>query len=410
MELQYRGRRIMFSLHSEDKKTASKKAAEIYLNLYRYGVDETLKKYGSPRTRKLRTPREACETTLGEWIIAAQKVFTGEKKSFLNYVRSARQIARWIQESRKAAEAQKKLTARQRKAAEKKARKRFAPKHALTFRRLVDAEPLTIFNPSTIQMWRIAYVERVGNDELLKKRARTSANTLLRQAKALFSKEILNTISGVKIPSPLPFENCKFYPAQDMSYRSRIDPVALLKAAQSELSERDPEVYKVLLLALGAGLRRSEIDTLTFDQVDFAKNMLRMHVTAEGRRKTNCSEGDVPIDPALIGELRKWELSGKDKFVLNGPSVEEPKKWGRNYRCEETFNRTIAWLRKHGVDTLKPIHTLRKEAGSLVATAAGILAAKQFLRHSSIEVTSAYYVCNKGRHTVKVGELLGEDE
>ena len=77
----------------------------------------------------------------------------------------------------------------------------------------------------------------------------------------------------VKIPSPLPFEKCKFYPAEDMSYRSRIDSGALVRAAQTELSERDPEVYKVLLLALGAGLRRSEIDTLTFDQVDFAKNI-----------------------------------------------------------------------------------------------------------------------------------------
>ena len=400
----------MFSLHSEDKKTASKKAAEIYLNLYRYGVDETLKKYGSPRTRKLRTPREACETTLGEWIIAAQRVFTGEKKSFLNYVRSARQIARWIQESRKAAEAQKKLTARQRKAAEKKARKRFAPKYALTFRRLVDAEPLTIFDPSTIQMWRIAYVERVGNNELLKKRARTSANSLLRQAKALFSKEILDTISGVKIPSPLPFEKCKFYPAEDMSYRSQIDPSVLLKAAQSELSERDPEVYKVLLLALGGGLRRSEIDTLTYEQVDFANSMLRMHVTPAGRRKSKQSEANVPLDTMVMGELKKWELSAKDKFVLDGPGVEEPKKWGRNYRCDETFKRTIAWLRTHGVNTLKPIHTLRKEAGSLVATEGGIQSAKQFLRHRSIEVTSAYYAYNKGHHTVDVGGLLDEDE
>ena len=416
MELRFRGRRITLPLHSADKQEASLKAADIYRDLFRHGVDETIKKYANPRTGKASnsalapTQEETCKTTLGEWIIAAEKVFTGEKKSFIAYARSARRIAKWIQESRKPAKAGKKLTKRQRKAAAKKARKRLAPKYAPFFQRLIDVEPITIFNRSTIQMWRKAYVERVGNDELLKKRARTSSNSILRQAKALFSQEILDTISGVKIPSPLPFEKCKFYPAEDMSYRSQIDSGALVRAAMTELSERDTEVYKVFLLALGGGLRRSEIDTLTYEQADFANSMLRMHVTVEGRRKSKQSEANVPIDQMLIDELRTWEQNAKDKFVLNGPSADEPKKWGRNYRCDETFKRTIAWLRTHGVNTLKPIHTLRKEAGSLVATEGGIQAAKQFLRHRSIEVTSAFYAYNKGNHTVDLGFLLDEDE
>ena len=403
-------------LHSADQKEAALNAADIYHYLFRYGVDETIKKYGNPRTSKASEPmlspnqEETCKTTLGEWIIAAEKVFTGEKKSFIAYVRSARRIARWIQDSRKPATAGKKLTKRQRKAAEKKARKRLAPKYAPFFHRLIHVEPITIFTRSAIQMWRKAYVERIGNDELLKKRARISSNSILRQAKALFSQEILDTISNVKIPSPLPFEKCKFYPAEDMSYHSRIDSGALVRAAKTELSERDPEVYKVFLLALGGGLRRSEIDTLTYEQVDFANSMLRMHVTPEGRRKSKQSEANVPIDEMLIDELKKWQQTAKDKFVLVGPGIEEPKKWGRNYRCDETFKRTIAWLRTHGVDTLKPIHTLRKEAGSLVATEGGIQAAKQFLRHKSIEVTSAYYAYNKGNHTVDLGFLLDEDE
>ena len=409
MELQFRGKRIMLPLRSADQKEAASKAAEIYLHLCRHGVLETYKKYANP-PRKSRTQGDALETSLGEWITAAERVFTGEKNSFLSYARAARQIAKWIQQSRKPAETENKLTKRQRKAAEREARKRFSPKNALALRRLIDVEPITIFTRSAIQMWRKAFVERVGNDEILKKRARTSSNSILRQAKALFSQEILDTISRVKIPSPLPFEKCKFYPAEDMSYRSQIDPSVLLKAAKSELSERDTEVYKVLLLALGGGLRRGEIDTLTYEQVDFANSLLRMHVTPAGRRKSKQSEANVPLDQMLIDELRTWEQKAKDKFVLDGPGVDEPKKWGRHYRCNETFERTIAWLRTHGVNTLKPIHTLRKEAGSLVATEGGIQAAKQFLRHRSIEVTSAYYAYNKGHHTVDVGDLLDEIE
>ena len=92
--------------------------------------------------------------------------------------------------------------------------------------------------------------------------------------------------------------------------------------------------------------------------------------------------------------------------MVEATGVAEAKRWGRKYRCDQVFERAIKWLRAHGVDTQKPLHTLRKEAGSLVATEADIQAAKQFLRHKSIAVTSAYYAQNKAAHTVNVGDLL----
>jgi hypothetical protein len=47
-------------------------------------------------------------------------------------------------------------------------------------------------------------------------------------------------------------------------------------------------------------------------------------------------------------------------------------------------------------DVPKPIHELRKEAGTLVNSQHGLNEAKNFLRHSSIATTAAYYVGSKG--------------
>ena len=43
----------------------------------------------------------------------------------------------------------------------------------------------------------------------------------------------------------------------------------------------------------------------------------------------------------------------------------------------------------------KPIHTLRKEVGALIASEQGIYAASRYLRHSDIQVTAAYYADKK---------------
>jgi len=43
----------------------------------------------------------------------------------------------------------------------------------------------------------------------------------------------------------------------------------------------------------------------------------------------------------------------------------------------------------------KPIHELRKEIGSIIATEEGIFAASCYLRHSDISITSSIYADQK---------------
>jgi hypothetical protein len=47
-----------------------------------------------------------------------------------------------------------------------------------------------------------------------------------------------------------------------MKYRRGIDIEGLIKNANDELRDGDPEAYKILILAGAVGLRRKEIDLL----------------------------------------------------------------------------------------------------------------------------------------------------
>ena len=192
-----------------------------------------------------------------------------------------------------------------------------------------------------------------------------------------------------------------------MRYQSRIDPAALLQSAKQDLFESDPEAFKALLLALGAGLRRGEIDRLLWRQIDFTAGVIRIEATEAGGLKTEDSAGTVPIDVGLVSLLRGFKAKARGQYVLEeGSGVTASKPWGQRYRCADVFSRLTQWLRSHGVQGAKPIHTLRKEAGSIIVTKAGIHAASQFLRHADIQVTSMHYADHKERVTVDIGGLL----
>jgi integrase len=64
------------------------------------------------------------------------------------------------------------------------------------------------------------------------------------------------------------------------------------------------------------------------------------------------------------------------------------------------------WLRAHGVTGDRPLHTLRKEFGSIICAAADIYTASRQLRHKQLGTTAAHYTDHRRRDTVPVGGLL----
>jgi integrase len=226
----------------------------------------------------------------------------------------------------------------------------------------------------------------------------------LRQARSLFGKKIARF---VPLPEPRPFEHVEFFPRQSAKYFSRIDAKELLTQARDELAENDSPAFLVVLLALAAGLRKGEIDTLAWNQIDFDRGVVRVEHTDTASLKSADSRGEVPIDTSVVELLRGFRARASGAFVIEGgDGVSGPRIWGRNYRVQNVFDRVTAWLRGHGVTAKKPLHELRKELGALITAEHGIYAASRVLRHSDLSTTAAHYTDLKTRPTIPVGEWL----
>jgi integrase len=379
MRLQMRGNRWSFSLGTGNAEAAARKAASVYTDFITLGVEAALAKY---------RPQKASENivTVGQWIEAARKVATVNDATYALYAAALRKIVGDIIRV-------------------KRNRKRFGPKGggARAYRQACDAAPLSLLSPEAIQGWRLEYVKRAKTPVEQRSR-KISCNSTLRQARSLFGKKIAKF---VPLPEPPPFQGVEFFPRQSAKYFSRIDAKSLLTQAQTELAEKDSSAFLVVLIALAAGLRKGEIDTLAWHQIDFERGLIRVENTDTASLKSADSRGEVPIDASVVELLRGFRARASGAFVIEGgDGVAGPRAWGRNYRVQSVFDRVTAWLRRHGVTAKKPLHELRKELGALITAEHGIYAASRVLRHADLSTTAAHYTDLKGRPTIPVGEWL----
>jgi hypothetical protein len=92
--------------------------------------------------------------------------------------------------------------------------------------------------------------------------------------------------------------------------------------------------------------------------------------------------------------------------VIDSGNLPRPRATFENYHAQHVFERLGAWLRTKGVTAQKPLHELRKEAGSIVNRRHGLTAAKDFLRHADIAITAAHYIDRPRQATTGLGALL----
>ncbi len=379
MQLQFKGKRMSFGLGTSNLEAAASRAAGIYCDLLSLGIEGALAKH--------RPKKKEDVSTLGSWIEAARLVFDKSPTTFESYARAARNIAADILKV-------------------VRTRKRFGRKGG-SFRKLADATTVSIFTERAVQEWKIRYVlERGGDNPARQRAARISCNSALRAARSLFQDGIARHLPPLEMERR-PFERVDFYPRESMKYHSKIDPSILLSKAQKDLGEKHPEAFKILLLALGAGLRRGEIDRLLWRQINLDTGEIHIEVTEAGALKTAGSSARVAIDETLCALLRGYKANADSQFVIDGGKGKGGSRaWGQLYRCQSAFDYLLYWLRQNGVEERRALHTLRKEAGSIIATKSGIYAAARFLRHTDIKVTAQHYAEHKDRVTIDLGTLL----
>ena len=326
--------------------------------------------------------------TVGEFINAAKAVFAGKQTTFTTYERKFRFLVAQL-------------------IGMKADKHRFDPVEGYKAHRAkIDGTPLEDITPDKVQRWRVAYVQAAGSP-IAQQHARVTVASVIANSKALFShKKILKHLS-LKLPQPLPFDGVERGKLPRARYQSKVNAAAIARDAYAELKDAQPELFKIFLLALGAGLRRGEIDSLTWKQFNFRNGTLTVEANEYGGTKTDTSAESIDLSADVVAYFQSQMKKSKSDFVVaSAVDPEAHSAHWNHYRSNGHFKALIKWLRGKGVKDRTPLHTLRKEFGSIINQKFGIFAASSALRHSNITITRDHYVDRKERIALDMGELL----
>ena len=387
-QIQHAGRREKIATATNSREEAGRKAAALYQLIRSKGWDTAL---GEFQPQRLVKPK--LTLTIGDWLEAVRPLLDVRERTFGCYAYALRKIA---------------SEALGEKAA---SRQRFDPV-SCPWRKDADRILLEKLTPEKVREWKAGFVAASGEGELVRQRQKRNANSFVRNARALFGRKLLAQLAkdGVRIPAPTPFDGVELEDRSGSTrYISTIDARKLTQAARAELLTADGDSYVVFLLALGAGLRRGEIDALQWQQVDFERGEIRVVSTAAHALKTEDSEGRVFVDAGLLAELKPFAARATGLYVVESATPMRAHAAAQFYRAAATFNRLTAWLRAHGVVTDKPLHALRKEFGSLICEAADIHTASRQLRHSNISTTANFYTDQRRRVAPAIGAMLANE-
>jgi len=290
-----------------------------------------------------------------------------------------------------------------------KARHDYVGGGAAKWRERVEKMPLAEFTPQRISEWRVRYLSKFDSQPMKRQQAQTTTASIIRNAKALFSTKILAGLDETlraKVLANYPFKGVDLGKRPRLRYKSRVDAGALAAAAWNELKTAEPELFKIFLLAFGAGLRRGEIDRLAWKAFDWNRGTLNIEATEYGIAKTESSNDEIDLGQDLVDYFKTaMKSAGGDFVIASGAAPMAAPHWNR-YRCDCSFKKLLNWLRSKGVTARNPLHTLRKEFGSLINQKFGIYAASAALRHSNITITREAYVDKKQRTAIETSTLI----
>ena len=389
VRIQAHGVRRKVSLKATTKESAGREALEFYVDVLANGWKETV----SEPTPGVTDCGGAALTTMGDWISQASPVSHARGTTVGKYAESLRTIVGEILDL-------------------KGARKPEAKSR-------INGFPVASLSKKVLQGWINTRLERLKLlDPITCARGQNTIRTNVRNSRALFSESIREAIKeqhGVEMEDP--FAGLRLPKAQITRYTTRFSAELLLKTAAAELGGAPPaggeeeaisryEQWKILYLALVAGLRYNEIDKLRVRDICLDSGRISIRAHSNFQPKAAASEGDV-----LVGDTAKEVMLGMLENCHGEWFVrEERSNRNKSYRTGCHHDRLLIWLRSYSekgscplADVPKPLHELRKEAGNLVNNSHGLNEAKNFLRHANIAVTATYYVGTKGGITTGLG-------
>lgn len=405
IKIQHRGRRESFNLNFSNKELAAKKAVEIYVLVLSEGFESACNKYKS-KNEKIISP------TIGEFIHAFEENYSISRTTLVSYVGKFRRLVSEIM------------------GLQDDPSKFHSGKGSVNYRDSVDQVLLSEITPQKVNAWKRRLLKDCKSEDE-KRRRKVTINSIIRNSKCLFSGNALmfvasdiggrtsisakNGGTGLELKGKIsipfnPFEGIQFEGVRKRKYNSVTEGMnaeLIFSSARNELAEEFPEQYKIFLLAITAGLRRKEIDWLKWKDIDFGEREISVSPSKDYSLKNNESEGRVPIDKNTSDIFLNYRSLSKSEYVISSARSDSLPREVSDYRCSSHYSKLIKWLRGKGVVARQPLHTLRKEAISLVARKQGIHVASAFARHSDIRITTDVYAEQRVRAEVDTTTLLG---
>jgi len=383
IRIKHLGRSMWFNLKTSNADIAAGQARDIYVFLVANGWEPTLAKYKPRSERSNDLSRDGFVDLYREMLEKVE--YPPIKRSAERYIKSLIIICR-----------------------------------ALAIKRIAR------LTPEKIKQFRVKYLKQGREQGRVEASVKISYNSHLRNAAALFSKQMVEAYKseGVDIANPFVGQKLRRIEMKPYTPMSRelldsiwqdsvklrdgepgaAEPVKIPRGPKEkpprwktpDWRKPRPEACTILLLELGVGLRREESDKAQWDW---------FFSDASGRRFVEVKETPyfvpkskhrriIPVEASLWDVLHAARR-GDSPFVVPGniPKPYSPREGAKNivYRCDRHHRALAAWLRSKGVNDDKPCHTLRKEFGSYVASSFGLFAAQRLLGHSSSVVTEAVY-------------------
>lgn len=182
----------------------------------------------------------------------------------------------------------------------------------------------------------------------------------------------LNWAEKRRLIGKAPFIQMPSFPASNVGHLSKVDFRRLLDAAQA------PHIRLFLQLAVGTGARTNALLDLTWDRVDFARNIIVLNPIE--RIQTSKYRATVPMNAQLRAALVEAQAGALSDFVVEH---------GRT-RVASIRNGFRAAARRAGL-TATP-HMLRHSAAVWMAEAnTPFSQIAQFLGHSDSRITERVY-------------------
>lgn len=385
-QIGFGARQDRWPLRTTNREQAALKARDIWLSLQTHGFPATEAKFKPWTVAPARTPAES--VTVGDFVKAVSAIAVVRPTTLTTYTRKLRFLVSQV--------AKIKGT---------KSRHDYVHGGADKWREKVDKTPLAELTPEKVLQWRTAYIAKEDSHPMKRASAQQTAASIIRSAKSLFSPKIIRNL-GLALPQPLPFDGVDLGKRPRTRYQSKVNAAQLVAQAHEELKTAQPEQFKIFLLAFGAGLRRSEIDRLTWKHFNWQRGTISIEATEYGMTKTAGSAEEIDIGDDLLTYFKAAKDESNGEFVVESKAAPTAAPHWNRYRCDGHFKAMLAWLRAKGVTARNPLHTLRKEFGSLINQNFGIFAASAALRHSNINITREAYVDRKQRIALDIGELM----